>query len=639
MTILLIQNAALLITLSFLYGIIRWYKPQNEILYQAINGAWFGLVAVAAMMMPYEHSPGIIYDGRSVVMALVGLWGGGFTTLISVVIAGAYRIYIGGPGVWAGLSTIVFTGITGLVFRQLLHKKIEKQRIPVLFGIGLIVHLVMLASQLLIANEPLMVIKKIWLPILGILPAAFVFISKLFQLIDGYINGYRKISEAEELFREREFWLRESQRIGNIGSYDLNIKKNHWTSSEVLDEIFGITAKDPHTVESWNDIVHPEQQKEMLDYFQNWVIKERHTFEKEYRIIRKNDGAVRWVLGHGELQFDSNGNPVRMYGTIQDITDRKLSELQMLQSEERFRKAVLFSPVPLSVFDEDGNVINLSAGWTHFSGYTIHDIPTIREWTKKAYGDKAEKIEAYINQTLNEENTIYGGEFEITAKNGEKRIWNFYTTSLGTSGGKKIMLSIAPDITQRIKIKNELEESERSYRNLFEDHTAVKLLIDPENQRIVKANKAASVFYGWSISELENMRVSQINTASNEVISDTLKNAMLRNKNQFEFKHRLANGEIRDVEVFTAKTEYKGKVLLHSIVHDITDKKQLLNELVVAKEKAEESEQLKTAFLANMSHEIRTPLNGIVGFTNLLTTNDDHFTEDNKREFAQIINN
>lgn len=123
----LIQNAALLVTLSFLYGIIRWYRPQNELLYRTLNGVWFGLVAVAAMMMPYNYSPGIIYDGRSVIMTVAGLWGGGLTTLIAALIACTYRISLGGEGVWAGVATIVFTGITGLVFRQIFRKKIEKR--------------------------------------------------------------------------------------------------------------------------------------------------------------------------------------------------------------------------------------------------------------------------------------------------------------------------------------------------------------------------------------------------------------------------------------------------------------------------------------------------------------------------------
>jgi PAS domain S-box-containing protein len=245
------------------------------------------------------------------------------------------------------------------------------------------------------------------------------------------------------------------------------------------------------------------------------VVKAKKPFEKEYKIIRQNDGAERWVIGHGELSFNEKGEAVKMFGVIQDITERKIAEQQLQESEERFRKAILLSPIPIMVHDDEGKVINISEGWTHFSGYTHEDIPDLKTWTEKAYGDKAKEVENYVNGLFNEEKTILSGEFEIISKSGEKRIWNFYTTPLGKlNTGKKIMLSMAPDITQRKKVQNEL---------------------------------------------------------------------------------------------------------------------------LIAKEKAEESERLKSAFLANMSHEIRTPLNGILGFTNLLTEDLD-LPHENKIEFAAIIN-
>jgi PAS domain S-box-containing protein len=198
------------------------------------------------------------------------------------------------------------------------------------------------------------------------------------------------------------------------------------------------------------------------------------------------------------------------------------------------------------------------------------------------------------------------------------------------------MLSMAPDVTQRIKMKEQLEESERSFRLIFENHTAAKLLIDPDTGEIVKANKAASDFYGWSINKLQSMNIYEINTISVEEVRVAMKRALNNRLIYFEFKHRLSNGDFRDVELFSSQTEYKGKLLLHSIVHDVTDKKRLMNELIEAKEHAEESNRLKSAFLANMSHEIRTPLNGIVGFTNLLTT-EKNLSEVVKHQYSQII--
>lgn len=179
-----------------------WYKPQKEIYNQLIQGFWFGTVALAAMMMPFEYSGGAFYDGRSVVITLTGLWSGGISVFISVLIAGAFRAYLGGAGIWAGIATIVFCGITGLMFRQVFKNKLDKLRIFHFFGIGIIAHLVMLACQFLLPeNERFQVIEKIWLPVLAVFPLTFAFIAKLFQIIHRYIKSELLVREAETLYR------------------------------------------------------------------------------------------------------------------------------------------------------------------------------------------------------------------------------------------------------------------------------------------------------------------------------------------------------------------------------------------------------------------------------------------------------
>ena len=140
--------------------------------------------------------------------------------------------------------------------------------------------------------------------------------------------------QAEKALEESVFWLKESQRVSGIGSYILDIRVGRWTSSEALDEIFGIDNEYQRTVDGWLDIVHPEQRAEMLAYFETSVLRERQAFDREYRIVRPGDGGQAWVHGRGELVFDGD-DPVRMIGTIQDITERKHAE-QEIASLARF---------------------------------------------------------------------------------------------------------------------------------------------------------------------------------------------------------------------------------------------------------------------------------------------------------------
>jgi PAS domain S-box-containing protein len=119
-----------------------------------------------------------------------------------------------------------------------------------------------------------------------------------------------------------------------------------------------------------------------------------------------------------------------------------------------------------------------------------------------------------------------------------------------------------------------LRESEERYRKLFAEHAAVKLLIDPDTTAIVDVNEAAEKFYGWPGAKLKQMKISDINTLSPAEIRQEMEKARAAKKIHIEFRHRLADGSIRDVDVFSSKIEVKGKDLLHSIIHDVTERKQ-----------------------------------------------------------------
>ena len=119
-----------------------------------------------------------------------------------------------------------------------------------------------------------------------------------------------------------------------------------------------------------------------------------------------------------------------------------------------------------------------------------------------------------------------------------------------------------------------LRESEALFRNLFERHAAVQLLIDTHNGNIMDANDAAVEFYGWTREQLRQMRIQEINTLPPEEVKMEMEKARTKQRIYFEFQHRLADGSIRDVEVFSSKIQVKGRDRLHSIIHDVTARKQ-----------------------------------------------------------------
>ncbi len=130
------------------------------------------------------------------------------------------------------------------------------------------------------------------------------------------------------------------------------------------------------------------------------------------------------------------------------------------------------------------------------------------------------------------------------------------------------------DVTDRVEAEQALHDSVALFRGMFEDHAAAKLIIDPGTGAIVDANQAAANFYGWSRERLQQMRIQEINTLSPTEVAREMELARSLKRVYFEFRHRRADGSVRDVEVFSSRIDAKGGGLLHSIVHDITDKKR-----------------------------------------------------------------
>jgi len=128
---------------------------------------------------------------------------------------------------------------------------------------------------------------------------------------------------------------------------------------------------------------------------------------------------------------------------------------------------------------------------------------------------------------------------------------------------------------EKLQAERSLQESEELFRNVFQNHTAVKLIIDPDTGRFVDINEAAVAFYGWSREEMLRMRVQDLTTLPEDEIRKRMDDVRNRRKNHFEAQHRRADGSLRDVEIFSSRIEVKGKVYLHSIVIDITERKQI----------------------------------------------------------------
>jgi diguanylate cyclase (GGDEF)-like protein/PAS domain S-box-containing protein len=164
--------------------------------------------------------------------------------------------------------------------------------------------------------------------------------------------------------------LRDAQIIAGLGSYDLDIQTGIWTSSDVLDGIFGIDQMYARTVEGWAALIHPSDRAMMEAYFADEVMGKGAAFDKEYRIVRQTDHATRWVHGLGRLSFDAQGRPTRMRGTIQDITERRQAEEQLRLAASVFthtREGIMITAA-------DGAILDVNDAFTQITGYGREEV-------------------------------------------------------------------------------------------------------------------------------------------------------------------------------------------------------------------------------------------------------------------------
>lgn len=155
------------------------------------------------------------------------------------------------------------------------------------------------------------------------------------------------------------------------------------------------------------------------------------------------------------------------------------------------------------------------------------------------------------------------------------------------------------------------------FDKIFEDHTAVMLLIDPMSGDIVKANDAAANFYGYPLDALENKSIQEINLFTKDQVAEERKNAKLQKRNYFIFRHQIASGEVKTVEVYSVPLEFAGRTLLFSIIQDISEQRQYQNDIWQYQENLEEmvDEQLSTINAKNNKiHAIY-----LTGITTLVT--------------------
>jgi len=276
------------------------------------------------------------------------------------------------------------------------------------------------------------------------------------------------LKEAERIKSELLEKFNEAQHITMIGSLEWDLKTNLvWWSDETY-KIFGVSPDDfVPDFEANNKFIHP-------DDFEQYGKAIEHSFQTgeslyfEFR-LNSGDGKLKYCQAKGKIIYDESKQPVRFVGTIMDNTERCLVEIALRESEEKFRRLMESTPLPITYLNKEGTITFRNKRFIKVFGYTENDVPTINEWWTKAYPDNQyrqwviQNWESSVEIASETDSDIKSDEYRVTCKDGNIRD----VIISGIPINDNLLITLI-DITERKQAEEEIQKQLDELRRWYE---------------------------------------------------------------------------------------------------------------------------------------------------------------------------
>ncbi len=314
----LIFNASMLLSLAIIYDLLAIRRHHDRsLLHQVPSGLIISLVGIILMLFSWQMAPGIIFDTRSILLGVSGLYFGAIPTAIAMTATAVYRGCTGGMGMIMGIAVILTSGVFGIAWRRMRRGQLADLTWRELIGFGLAVHLVMLLCTIFLPGTiRWQVLKNIALPVMLVYPAVTAMLGKL-------MAGRLKRERTHRQLRESEEKYQNLASVSPVGIFRTDVGGRTTYVNPMWCEISGLDAG-AALGDGWLQAVHPSD-RELLR--QGWEDAARAHLPSmaDYRFLHA-DGKVVWVMGRATLEKDSAGQVTGYVGTITDISERRQAE-------------------------------------------------------------------------------------------------------------------------------------------------------------------------------------------------------------------------------------------------------------------------------------------------------------------------
>lgn len=446
---------------------------------------------------------------------------------------------------------------------------------------------------------------------------------------EDFENKFRQIAENID----EVFWLRTDSEMIYV--------------SPSFEKIWGIPCqaiyKNPQI---FTEKIHPEDKPVVQEKFQSNEFKEHGLFEYEYRIIRA-DNQVRWINAKTVPIVDDSGQIIKRVGIASDITEKYQTVQELIQAKEHAEKSEkrLLSIIDNTLagyffIDNDGIFQNVNQAWIDLYKYESFDEVIGKHFTTVQQINDIENAEIFVEGIKKGNQDFMNGEFSRKCKDGT---FGFHSFSARPVYFNNIIIGIEGFIIDTTAHKMVEQALKRSKALLTEAEILAGLGSwdwDVTNDIAYWSDGLFNIFKHNPNNGAPNWEhhsafyVKEDFERYTNIVDECLKNGT---PYQFELRAICLDGEIKHC-IARGKAERNSEQKINRMwgtLQDITEQKNFEKELIFAKEKAEESDKLKSAFLSNMSHEIRTPMNGILGFSELLK--EPGLTGEKQQEYIRII--